>query len=321
MLATAVVTVVLALPPLRRVGEQISRMSLAWIGVAVMLEIASCAAYVVIFRLFFAEVPADLARRVAWTEEGSGALLPTGGLGALAIGGWLLREAGMSTERIVESSSALFFLTSGMNIVGLIGGGVLLCSDAFGGRDTLLFAGAPILLGVGATFATLALPVVLRRSLLRRWPSWLVDVSAGIEAAYRSLLRPSWRLLGAVGYLGFDIAVLGVLFAACGHPIPIDVLVLGYIIGYLANTLPVPGGFGVLEAGLAGTLVAYGAPATDAAAAVVVYHAIAFWIPSLGGLVGYGLLRHRESRQRKHSATADKPLNPGVAAQAEGLLR
>ena len=82
MLATAVVTVVLALPPLRTIGEQISRMSLAWIGVAVMLEIASCAAYVVIFRLFFAEVPADLARRVAWTEEGSGALLPTGGLGS-----------------------------------------------------------------------------------------------------------------------------------------------------------------------------------------------------------------------------------------------
>lgn len=196
VLATAGVMVVLALPPLRRVGEQISRMSLAWIGGAVMLEIASCAAYVVIFRLFFAEVPADLARRVAWTEEGSGALLPTGGLGALAIGGWLLREAGMSTQRIVESSSALFFLTSGTNIVGLIGGGVLLCSDASGGRDTLLLAGAPILLGVGATFATLALPVVLRRSLLRRWPSWLVNVSAGIEAACRSLLSPSWRVAG-----------------------------------------------------------------------------------------------------------------------------
>jgi uncharacterized membrane protein YbhN (UPF0104 family) len=89
----------------------------------------------------------------------------------------------------------------------------------------------------------------------------------------------------------------------------------------LANTLPVPGGFGVLEAGLAGTLVAYGAPATAAAAAVVVYHAIAFWIPSLGGLVGYALLRRRESRQREHSGTADEPLSPDVAAQAEGLLR
>lgn len=321
MLATAMVTVVLALPPLRTVGEQISRMSLAWIGVAVMLEIASCAAYVVIFRQFFAEVPADLARRVAWTEEGSGALLPTGGLGALAIGGWLLREAGMSTQRIVESSSALFFLTSGMNILGLIGGGVLLHTDALGGRDTLLLAGAPIVLGVGATSATLALPVVLRRSRHRRWPSWLVDVSLGIQAAYRSLLRPNWRLLGAVGYLGFDIAVLGVLFAACGHPIPIDVLVLGYIIGYLANSLPVPGGFGVLEAGLAATLVAYGAPATDAAAAVVVYHAIAFWIPSLGGLLGYALLRRRASRQEPHSCNAHEPVSPNVPAHIEGVLR
>jgi hypothetical protein len=109
VLATAVVTVVLALPALRRVDEQICRMTLAWIGVAVMLEIASCAAYVVIFRLFFAGVPADLARRVAWTEEGSGALLPTGGLGALAVGGWLLREAGMSTQRIVESPARCSF--------------------------------------------------------------------------------------------------------------------------------------------------------------------------------------------------------------------
>jgi uncharacterized membrane protein YbhN (UPF0104 family) len=70
-------------------------------------------------------------------------------------------------------------------------------------------------------------------------------------------------------------------------------LALGYLIGYLANLIPVPGGFGVLEGGLAGTLIAYGAPATQAAAAVVVYHAIAFWIPSLGGLAGYALLRAR----------------------------
>ena len=49
----------------------------------------------------------------------------------------------------------------------------------------------------------------------------------------------------------------------------------------------------MLEGGLAGTLIAYGAPATQAAAAVVVYHAIAFWIPSLGGLAGYARLRRR----------------------------
>jgi uncharacterized membrane protein YbhN (UPF0104 family) len=295
VLASATVTLLLAVPPLRGVANQISQMSLSWIAAAMVLEIASCAAYVVIFRFFFATVPAGLARQLAWTEEASGALLPTGGLGALAIGGWLLRQAGMSTRRIVESSSALFFLTSGLNVAALVIGGVMLSSNAFGGHDTVVLAGVPIALGVGSTAATLALPVVVRRAPHRRWPQWLLDVCAGIEAARRSLVTPNWRMLGAVGYLGFDIAVLGALFAATGHPVPVDALVLGYLIGYLANMIPVPGGFGVLEAGLAGMVIAYGAPPTQAAAAVVVYHAIAFWIPSLGGLVGYALLRRHIS--------------------------
>jgi uncharacterized membrane protein YbhN (UPF0104 family) len=94
-----------------------------------------------------------------------------------------------------------------------------------------------------------------------------------------------------VAYLGCDIAALGAAFAATGHAVPVDVLILGYIIGYIANMLPVPGGFGILEAGLAGTLILYGAPATPAAAAVIVYHAIAFWVPSVGGLIGYARLR------------------------------
>ncbi len=295
-------------------------MSLGWIAAALVLEIASCAAYVVIFRLFFAAVPAGLARQLAWTEEASGALLPTGGLGALAIGGWLLRQAGMSTRRIVESSSALFFLTSGMNVAALVVGGVMLSSDAFGGHDTVILAGAPIALGAGSTCATLALPVVLRRARYRRWPRWLVGISAGVEAARRSLVAPSWRMLGAVGYLGFDIAALGALFAATGHPMPVDALVLGYLIGYLANMLPVPGGFGVLEAGLAGMLIAYGAPATQAAAAVVVYHAIAFWIPSLGGVIGYAFLRRREPHQVAQSDAAAGEITSTVTPQAEGTL-
>jgi uncharacterized membrane protein YbhN (UPF0104 family) len=320
VLAAATATLLLAVPPLRGVAHQVSRMSLTWIFAAVVLEVASCAAYVVIFRFFFAGVPADLARQLAWTEEASGALLPTGGLGALAIGGWLLRQAGMSTRRIVENSSALFFLTSGMNVAALVVGGVMLSSDAFGGHDTVILAALPIVLGVVGTCATLALPLILRRGSQRHPPKWLIDVAAGIESARHSLVAPSWRMLGAVGYLGFDIAALGALFAATGHPIPVDALVLGYLIGYLANTLPIPGGFGVLEAGLAGTLIAYGAPPTQAAAAVVVYHAIAFWIPSLGGLVGYALLRRREPHQTASRDAAATAPGPTVAHQVEGTL-
>ena len=64
-----------------------------------------------------------------------------------------------------------------------------------------------------------------------------------------------------------------------------------YIVGYLANLIPIPGGVGVLEGGLAGTLILYGAPAAQAAAGVLIYHAIAFWIPSVGGLFSYRQIR------------------------------
>ena len=293
ILSTATGTLVLAVPPLHHVAGQIGHMNVLWVAGALVLEVASCSAYVVVFRLFFDQVPAGTARKLAWTEEASGALLPTGGVGALAIGGWLLRQAGMSTAQIIERSSALFFLTSASNVTGLIVGGTLLATGVFGGTDTLVLAGAPVLLGVGATAATLALPAIVRRTPNRSWPSWLLEVTAGIDGARHALTHPSWRVLGAAGYLGFDIAALGATFAATGHPIPVVALVLGYIIGYIANMLPVPGGFGVLEAGLAGTLILYGAPPTQAAAAAIVYHAIAFWIPSIGGLVGYAQLRGR----------------------------
>ena len=312
VLAIAMLTLLLAVPPLRGVAHQIDRMNPVWVGAAVALELASCVGYVVIFRLFFAQVPAGPARELAWTEEASGALLPTGGVGALAIGGWLLRRSGMSTRQIIERSSGLFFLTSAANVAALVAAGTMLATGAFGGTDTVPLAGFPILLGVGSTVVTLLLPVVMRRTPDRRRPMWLVDLAAGIDGARHALLRPNWRLIGAIAYLGCDIAALGAAFAATGRVVPIDALVLGYIIGYVANMLPVPGGFGVLEGGLAGTLILYGAPPTQAAAAVVVYHAIAFWVPSLGGLVGFARLRRRPARSVR--ALADRASNGPAAS-------
>ncbi|HTP21587.1 MAG TPA: lysylphosphatidylglycerol synthase transmembrane domain-containing protein [Solirubrobacteraceae bacterium] len=293
ILSAAIGSLVLAVPPLRGVAKDITHLRPEWVLAAIALEVGSCLGFVVIFRLFFDAVPPGAARELALTEQGSGALLPGGGVGALAVGGWLLRRTGMSTSSIIDRSSALFFLTSAVNVAALFGGGALLIAyQPFGGYD-LLRAGVPIAGGLAAAAAVLAIPVVMRRSPRRRWPTWLVDLASGIVRARRSLLAPSWRLLGAGGYLGFDIAALGATFAATGHPLPVAPLVLGYLIGYLANLIPVPGGFGVLEGGLAGTLIAYGAPATQATAAVIVYHAIAFWVPSLGGLGAYALLRRR----------------------------
>lgn len=293
LLSAAIGSLLLAVPPLRAVARQIIQLQAGWVLVAVGLEIGSCVGFVVIFRLFFDQLPAGVARELAWIEEGSGALLPGGGVGALAIGGWLMHRAGVSTRRIVERSSALFCLTSATNVAALVAAGALLVLGLAAGPHDLLRTGVPALGGLAVAAAVLALPRLIRRRTGRRRPTWLVDLATGIDGARRSLVRPSWRLFGALAYLGLDIAALGATFAASGHPLPVAGLVLAYLIGYLANLIPIPGGFGVLEGGLAGALIAYGAPATQATAAVIVYHAIAFWIPSLGGLAGYGLLRRR----------------------------
>ena len=122
--------------------------------------------------------------------------------------------------------------------------------------------------------------------------------------AWRILLAPRWRLAGALGYLWFDIAALWAVFAATGHVPPLAALVLGYLIGQLANALPVPGGIGVLDAGLAAALVLYGADPTAAIAAVLVYHALVSWIPGVGGLLAFASLRRRLRLQRTDAPSA-----------------
>jgi uncharacterized membrane protein YbhN (UPF0104 family) len=308
LLSVAIVTLLLAVPGLHAVAGQISHMNASWVIAAVALELGSCAAFVIVFRLFFDGLPADAACKLAWTEQGAGALLPGGGVGALAVGGWLLRRAGVTKRQVIERSSALFFLTSAVNVVALVGAGALLATGLLAGPHDLPRSGIPIAGGLVATGAVLLAPFMTRRGPGRRRQAWLAGLVDGIDGARRSLVRPSWRLLGALGYLGLDIAALGATFAATGHPLPVAPLVLGYLIGYLANLVPIPGGFGVLEGGLAGALIAYGAPPTQAAAAVIVYHVIAFWIPSLGGLLGYALLSRRltlsdaaASRERLHA--------------------
>ncbi len=125
----------------------------------------------------------------------------------------------------------------------------------------------------------LLLPRLPRHRLgpvLGRGAGWLSDT---VEVAR----TPDWRLLGAIGYLVFDIAVLWACLRAVGTAPPLLALVLGYQIGYLANLVPIPGGLGVLEGGLLGALLLYGLPAAPTAAAVVLYHAIALWVPAVGG--------------------------------------
>jgi hypothetical protein len=175
--SAAIASLLLAVLGLQGVTKQIAGLSAGWLAAAVALELGSCLAFVVTFRLFFDGLPPGPARELALTEQGAGALLPGGGVGALAIGGWLLRREGLSMQHIVERSSALVFLTSATNIAALIGAGALLAAGLLAGPHDLLRTGLPVLVGLVVTVVVPVVPPLVRRSPRARRTAWLLDPS------------------------------------------------------------------------------------------------------------------------------------------------
>jgi putative heme transporter len=246
-----------SVPGLQRVVHRVGRINPWWVVLALALEVASELGFVVMFQLFIDRGnPRDL-RRMAWTELASGALIPGGGAGGLAIGGWLMYLAGAPTGWVLRRSEALFFVSGATSALGMILPGLALILGAPGPHGFLrvVLPTAIALLGTGAIAAV---PWIVRAR--PHPPRWLRGISSGICEAEKITFnrRSSWRLLGSVGYLGFDMAVLYVALSALVHPPSVPTLMLAYTIGYAASSLPVPGGIGVLDAGLTGALVLYG---------------------------------------------------------------
>jgi uncharacterized membrane protein YbhN (UPF0104 family) len=307
----------LAVPDLRGVLDRATNANLGWLGLAVALEIASCLGYVVVVRLVLRRGPARELRWLAWAEMAFGAVVPVGGAGGLAVGAWAMRAWGASWERIANRSAVLFLLTSAVNTIVLAIAGIGVAVGLGGHLDGLTYGLLPAAIALGGIALFLSLPRIARRRLphgrgplafvFRRAASWVNDTEA-------IAWKPDWRLLGAIGYLLFDIAVLWACLRSVGITAPVFALVVGYQIGYLSNLLPIPGAVGVLEGGLLGALLLYGLPAAPTAAAVVLYHAIALWIPTLGGTVGFVRLRGAVARQH-----AIRPAVPDVLVADEQL--
>ncbi len=80
---------------------------------------------------------------------------------------------------------------------------------------------------------------------------------------------------------------------------------MAYLVGMLANSIPIPGGFFAVEGGIVGMLLLFGVrPGSTVLAAVVTYRAISLWVPALIGTVAFLSLR----------GEIGKPLRPRPAS-------
>jgi uncharacterized membrane protein YbhN (UPF0104 family) len=304
LLLAAVVVVVVALialiPGLSSLRDRFNGAVPGWLAFAAVLELASCASYVLVFRgVFCRHMSWRTSSEIGLSELAANSLFSVGGAGGLALGAWILRRGGLPASYIAHRTVAFFLLTSLANVSFLALGGLGLATGVLHGSPSLLAGLIPAVAGVAAIALALGVrPVaafLARRWMRERLVAAAEAVGDGVDEALRVLRTGDpMILLGAAGYMLFDVAMLGVCFTAFGNDVPpAGVLLVAYIIGQLGSLIPIPGGIGGVDGGLIGTLVLYGVDATDAAVAVIAYRGLLLSIPALLGLPALAVLRRR----------------------------
>ena len=296
------------LPGLEQAWNALQGVSIWWILGAMAVETASEFGYVISWRgildpedLLSAEGRGELTgERVAWAQLGGGMIVPGGAIGSMGVGAWMLHRLGISTDRVGERQLTLMTLNTAIDALAIVVFGLGLASGLFAGRENLTLTLLPAVLG--ALALALALLVArgekgLAKRLEGKHPKIAKGVStlaAAVEHTGRMLRdRGSAKIvLGAIAYLIFDIAVLwGAFYTIGAEPVPgFAVVAMSYLVGGLAGSIPLPANLGAVT-GIAGMLIAFGAAHDEAIAALVLYEAIGFLVPLIGGTVAYLFLR------------------------------
>jgi putative heme transporter len=288
----------LGVPGLRKAGETITDAQWGWVAAGVGLELLSCISYVVLFGLVFGRLGRRLTSRLSLAELAVNSVVSVSGLGGLALGAWVLRSKGVSVERIAKRSVLLFVLTSAVNVSAVVVIGLPMWLGLLPGSRNPLLTLLPALAALAAILGTLAGANWARRAAERRSSEHgrtvvaLVAVGGGVGDAVALIRRHDWRLGGAVGYWLWDTMCLLACLAAYGAAPTFWVVAMAYLVGMLANSIPIPGGFFAVEGGLVGMLLLFGVrPGSTVLAAVITYRAISLWVPALIGAAAFLSLR------------------------------
>lgn len=327
----AVVGLIAAFAPgLGQVRRHLAAADPAWIVAGVVLEFLSGVSYVAMFRpVFCSRTSWRTSWEIGWSELAVGSLVPASGAGGLALGAWILSQGGMPADKIARRSVAFFLIKSSVNFVAVAVIGTAMAVGLVGPPRSLLLTALPAALSVAVIVAVLLVPRLGRGrdaedgdgKVRRAWIAVRRAVIDGTSEAVRIVRGGNVLLIaGAFGYWAFDNAVLWAMYHAFDTPVPLSVVLMGYLIGQLGGLLPIPGGVGGIDGGLIGTLIVYGAPAAATAAAVLAYRVILFWLPLIvGGIAFVSLRRGLNHPERPDLCRAPVPASiPTVSLPQRG---
>jgi uncharacterized protein (TIRG00374 family) len=302
-----------------------------WLVLAALLELLSFACYIALFRAVFVR---HNKSKIGWRESyqitmaglAATRLFAAAGAGGVALTAWALTRSGMRPRVVACRMVAFLVLLYGVYMATFVIDGLGLYLGIFEGPAPFAATVVPAIFGGVVIIVFLAVALIpgdLER-LVGRWTTpdhrfgkamqrlaaLPATAATGIRTAIDLVRTRDPYLLGAIGWWGFDIAVLWACFHAFGKPPPQAVIVMCYFIGMLGNTLPLPGGIGGVDGGMIGAFTAFGVNAELAVVSVLAYRAFAFWLPTIPGAVAYLQLRKTVQRWRASDTT------PGRTSEA-----
>jgi putative heme transporter len=269
------------------------------IALALGAEMVSLVAMAMIPRWLLASQRYRLRRRdavaVALAANAISVAVPGGSVAAPVWAGGQYQRRGASTSASAWTVIAGGFISTVtlvlLLVVGLGTAGVLSPALTLGAAlAALVVAGATLWLVRRAGLAA-AVP----SNLSGRRQRWGVELRrrAGEIAVGRAGWGRGGAVLGAgtVNWVADSIALVGA-FVAFGLPVPWAGLLIAYGASQAAGALvPLPGGLGVVDGSLFGSLVAIGVAPHNAVAVVALYRIVGYWLPALAGLPAYVAVR------------------------------
>jgi uncharacterized membrane protein YbhN (UPF0104 family) len=323
------------LPTLKQAVHSLEHVSWEWIVGAIAIEVVSELGFVVSWRAIID--PQNMlqqggrgrrtANRIAWAQLGGGLVVPGGSYGGIGIGGLILHRFGMATKVIARRQFSLSFLNTAISALAIIFFGAGLATRLFSGQDNLLLTLLPAAIAAAGLWAAGVIAIWsagYADRLKAKHPKIAAAITTLAQAVHdtKELLfhRVGLRsVLGAVTYLVLEILVLFLAFNAVhAHPVPgFAIVVMAYVIGALAGSLPLPAALGTVG-GVAGMLIVYGVPHNPAVAATLVHQAIGLIVPLVGGAISYAVLRRRLGpivRIKSDDGASDRAAAPPAASE------
>ena len=251
--------------------------TIAWVVLATAAQILSKLPFGLLFRESVSELGLHIrvwsSFKAALVGAGVARLIPAGGAITPVAMSWTVRDeakgtAGAALRTVLLNYSALVIMT---------GVGVLFARPSDGVRlwsvSLTVLAPFAIVFGVALMFGSGLLGSVTRffpRFLRKRLEDSVIDHLPGLES---QLWIWSRLILEAVA--------LGIVLNAFDINVtPMETIAV-FGVGSLVGGLPgTPGGAGVVEAGLVFILAAYGYPAGQTLAPILVFRLVSYWIPS-----------------------------------------